>query len=65
MVLLGRALPAQRARELGLIAEVTPPGQALPCALRLAHELAALPAHALQAAKAALREGAGAPRPGV
>lgn len=60
MVLLGRSVPARRARELGLIAEVVPHGEALERALQIARELAALPTAALQAAKAALRAGAGA-----
>jgi enoyl-CoA hydratase len=55
MVLLGRSISSSRARELGLISEVVPPGRALDRACEIASELAALPAGALQAAKAALR----------
>jgi enoyl-CoA hydratase/carnithine racemase len=57
MVLLGRTISAARAKELGLISEVVPPGKALDRAGEIARELASLPAGGLQAAKAALRAG--------
>jgi enoyl-CoA hydratase len=62
MVLLGRSLPAWRARELGLIAEVVPDGAALDRGLEIARELSGMPREALCATKAALREGAHAPQ---
>jgi enoyl-CoA hydratase len=65
MVLLGRSISAVRASELGLIAEAVPDGMALERALQVGRELARLPGHALCAAKAALRNAAGAPPAGL
>jgi enoyl-CoA hydratase/carnithine racemase len=53
LMLLGRRFDPHEARALGLVTEVVPPGRALPRALEVAHELAALPSLALQTAKQA------------
>jgi enoyl-CoA hydratase/carnithine racemase len=53
LMLLGRRFDAQEARELGLVTEVVPPGDALKRALEVARELAALPPLAVQTAKRA------------
>lgn len=42
LLLTGRPLPAQRAYELGVVNQLTEPGQALAAALELAEEIAAL-----------------------
>jgi enoyl-CoA hydratase/carnithine racemase len=54
IILLGRRLSATEALDLGLVVEVCPPGRALPRALELAEELAALPPLALAVAKTAV-----------
>ena len=51
LALTGRRVDAQEARSLGLANQVVEPGQALPAALQLATELAALPADAVAIAK--------------
>ncbi len=43
LILTGRAIDGPEALEFGLANRVVPPGQALPAALALAHQLAALP----------------------
>jgi enoyl-CoA hydratase/carnithine racemase len=53
LMLLDRRLDAEAARSLGLVTEVVTAGRALDRALEIAHELAALPPLALQAAKRA------------
>jgi enoyl-CoA hydratase/carnithine racemase len=53
LMLLGRRFDAQRAHALGLVTEVVATGKALERALAVAHELAALPPLAVQAAKQA------------
>ncbi|WP_067650836.1 enoyl-CoA hydratase/isomerase family protein [Nocardia harenae] len=54
LLLSGRVIPAAEALRLGLIEQTAPPEQVLETALALARELAALPAVAVQAAKAAI-----------
>jgi enoyl-CoA hydratase len=51
---LGKRIPAANAVEMGLANRVVPRGKALEEGLSLAHELAALPAQALQDTKRAL-----------
>ena len=51
---LGKRIPAQDALALGLANRIVPKGQALDESLALAHELARLPAQALQDTKRAL-----------
>jgi enoyl-CoA hydratase/carnithine racemase len=53
LVMLGGNVKAEEALALGLVNRVTAPGAALTEALELAQKLAALPARAVQAAKAA------------
>jgi enoyl-CoA hydratase/carnithine racemase len=53
LMLLDRRLSAKEARSFGLVTEVVTAGRALDRALEVAHELAALPRLALQAAKQA------------
>lgn len=57
LLLLGRLITAERARELGLVNVVADEGAARDEAARLAFRLAALPALAVQAAKRAARLG--------
>jgi enoyl-CoA hydratase/carnithine racemase len=54
LLLLGRRVGAERAAEVGLVTEVVPDGDAVAAALRLAQELAALPAAAVEVALAAV-----------
>ncbi|QEC50530.1 hypothetical protein FSW04_25065 [Baekduia soli] len=61
MLLLGTPVDAATARACGLVDVVAEPGAALPEAHALAVRLAALPARAVTAAKAALRTAAQAP----
>jgi enoyl-CoA hydratase/carnithine racemase len=61
MVLLGRAMTAQAALEAGLVDAISEPGASLAEAQALAARLAALPARAVRAAKAALRAAARQP----
>jgi enoyl-CoA hydratase/carnithine racemase len=55
LLFTGELIDAARAREIGILNEVTDPGAALPHAQQLAARLATLPAQALQAAKRAAR----------
>ncbi|HEY9315856.1 crotonase/enoyl-CoA hydratase family protein [Williamsia sp.] len=43
LVLTGRAVSADEAGQMGLVNRVVPPGEAVPAAMKLAHELAAFP----------------------
>jgi enoyl-CoA hydratase/carnithine racemase len=54
LLLLGTAITAARAHELGLVTRISAPGAALEEALALARELAALPAVAVRAIKQAV-----------
>ena len=56
LLLLGKLVKAERARELGLVNVVAAEGEALSEAQALAGRLAALPAVAVQSAKRALRQ---------
>ncbi len=56
LLLLGKLVKAERARELGLVNVVAAEGEALSEAQALAARLAALPAVAVQSAKRALRQ---------
>lgn len=58
LVLIGEPLPARRAAELGLVIELTPTGEALPAALRLAATIAANAPLAVAAAKRTVVESA-------
>jgi enoyl-CoA hydratase/carnithine racemase len=55
MIALGKALPAQRALQLGLANEVVPNGQLLDRGMQVAQELAARPIGALRATKQLMR----------
>ncbi|MCK8678492.1 crotonase/enoyl-CoA hydratase family protein [Streptomyces lichenis] len=55
LLLTGRTVTADRGAELGFVNTVTPPGQALPAALRLAEEIAGNAPLALGAVKAVVR----------
>jgi enoyl-CoA hydratase len=55
MMLLGEKLTAQRALELGTLAEVVPVGQAREAGERIASRLAGLPAAAVQSARRVFR----------
>jgi enoyl-CoA hydratase len=48
MILAGRGASGEEAERIGLANRLVEPGQALPEALRLAHELARLPQAALR-----------------
>ncbi|GGP36712.1 crotonase/enoyl-CoA hydratase family protein [Streptomyces abikoensis] len=60
LLLTGRAVTAERARELGLVNRLTPDGRALPAALELAEEIAANAPLALAAVKRTVRRADGA-----
>ena len=57
----GEAIGAERAHQLGLVAELAPDGQALARALELARRAARMPPKALEATKRVLRLGADLP----
>jgi enoyl-CoA hydratase/carnithine racemase len=57
MILTGRPIDAQRAKEAGLVNEVYPEVRLLPEALALAEAIAEQPARAVQHAREALRRG--------
>jgi enoyl-CoA hydratase/carnithine racemase len=61
LVLTGRPVRADEAAALGLVSKVVPAEETLSAALDLAAEIAALPAGAVRAAKAAVRAVAEAP----
>lgn len=63
LLLTGRAITAERARELGLVNRLTPDGRALPAALELAEEIAANAPLALAAVKRTVRRADGASEP--
>src|SRR5919201_1546092 len=51
LIITGRPVDAHEALRIGLVNEVVPTGQALPRALELAHEIAALPQGAIRSDK--------------
>ncbi|GGX74636.1 crotonase/enoyl-CoA hydratase family protein [Streptomyces hiroshimensis] len=63
LLLTGRTVTAEHARELGVVNRLTPDGQALPAALELAEEIAANAPLALAAVKRTVQRADGAPEP--
>lgn len=61
IILTGRPVTVQEARAMGLVNEVTPPGQALERAVEIAKALAAFPQTALRHDRQAVYEGLGLP----
>lgn len=61
VLLAGEALTAERAHQLGLVAELAAPGQALARALELAQKVARMPPKAVEATRRVLRQGADLP----
>ena len=61
LIITGRVIDAQEAREIGLVNEVVPRGRALPRAQELAHLIAALPQSAIHTDKEAALRGFGRP----
>jgi enoyl-CoA hydratase len=59
LIITGRPVDAEEALRIGLANEVVPEGQALPRALALAHEIAALPQGAIRTDKETLLRNAG------
>ena len=57
MLYCGETIKADRARELGLVSEVTKEGQALSRALELAEAAAKMPPKAISAIKQTLKQG--------
>ena len=61
MILSGRAVEAEEARQIGLVNEVAPPGRHLERSLELAERLAAFPQETMLSDRRAALEGAGLP----
>lgn len=61
LLLTGEQLTSERAFQLGLVAELAPPGEALTRALELAKKVARMPPKAVAATRRALRQGADLP----
>lgn len=61
LIITGRVIDAEEARDIGLVNEVVPRGQALPRAQELAHSIAALPQPAIHTDKEAAVRGFGRP----
>ena len=59
LIITGRRIDANEAREIGLVTEVVPQGKALDRALQLAHEIAALPQGAIRSDKESVLRGVG------
>jgi enoyl-CoA hydratase len=59
LIITGRRIDVQEAREIGLVNEVVPPGQALHRAQALAHEIASLPQGAIRSDKESVIRGVG------
>jgi enoyl-CoA hydratase len=59
LIITGRRIDAHEAREIGLVTEVVPRGQALQRARELAHEIAALPQGAIRSDKESVLRGVG------
>lgn len=61
LLLTGRTVTAERARDLGVVNRIAPDGEALPAALELAEEIAANAPLALAAVKRTVQQADGAP----
>jgi enoyl-CoA hydratase len=59
LIITGRRIDVQEAREIGLVNEVVPRGGSLERALELAHEIAALPQGAIRSDKESVMRGVG------
>jgi enoyl-CoA hydratase len=59
LIITGRRIDVDEAREIGLVNEVVPPGKALERAQELAHEIAALPQGAIRSDKESVLRGVG------
>jgi enoyl-CoA hydratase len=59
LIITGRRIDVDEAREIGLVNEVVPPGKALERARELAHEIAALPQGAIRSDKESVLRGVG------
>ena len=59
LIITGRRIDVQEAREIGLVNEVVPRGRALQRAQELAHEIAALPQGAIRSDKESIMRGVG------
>lgn len=59
LIITGRVIDSSEARDIGLVNEVVPVGEALPRALELAHTIAALPQPAIRSDKEAALRGWG------
>jgi enoyl-CoA hydratase len=63
LVMLGDLIDAEEAHRIGLVNRIVPQGTVLEASIALATKLAALPAVAVQEAKAAVRGGVDLPLP--
>ncbi len=61
LIITGRVIDAEEAAAIGLVNEVVPGGRALPRAIELAHQIAALPQPAIRTDKEAVVRGFGRP----
>ena len=59
LIITGRRIDAEEAREIGLVNEIVPRGQALARAQELAHEIARLPQGAIRSDKESVMRGVG------
>jgi enoyl-CoA hydratase len=59
LIITGRRVDVQEAKEIGLVNEVVPEGKSLERALELAHEIAALPQGAIRSDKESVMRGVG------
>jgi enoyl-CoA hydratase len=59
LIITGRRIDVQEAKEIGLVNEVVPRGTSLERALELAHEIAALPQGAIRSDKESVMRGVG------
>jgi enoyl-CoA hydratase len=61
LIITGRRIDVDEAKEIGLVNEVVPPGKALERARDLAREIAALPQGAIRSDKESVLRGVGRP----